>query len=336
MTTDSVALVPPGRPPYLTDEHELPHPIAAEALWSENYLSGACFPEAGVGVWLHFCRRPDAPEIWEEVVAISLPGGAMLVARGATSIGDDRSGPVGPGLTYRCVRPFEEWHKRFRGTARLASTAELLGGPLPDGPSIPVDLDLTWSARGEAFDMDMSRQTWASVKSHYQQHCAVSGTLRYDDVRIELVGTGMRDHSWGPRDLARLGDHMWTYGQFPSGRQFMVFQHVGPDGSDLVHVNYDDGDGLREGRLDVAPPTPRDPERAMEPYELTFVGEGDASFTVEAEILGAMPMSIAGLAEFTFGLGGSGTHHRLFECPTRFRWKGETGQGISEWTQVIR
>ena len=106
--------------PGLRDADDVPHPIANTPLWSENYLSYANFPEAGIFFWLHHGRTVYDPELWQEIFVAYLPGDRYLVSK-ATALSDTPMGPRAAGLTYRCVKPFEAWQKSFRGAARLLS-----------------------------------------------------------------------------------------------------------------------------------------------------------------------------------------------------------------------
>src|SRR5262245_6804346 len=187
-------------PDYLRDRDEVWHeqPDDVEN-WSENYLSGACFPETGTGCWLHQSRPHHDPRFWSEIFTFALPGDRFLMSKGATLADPGRDGPTGPGLRYDCVEPYGRWTKRFPRLARLAEGDELRAGPLADGPLLAVDMDLEWECVGPPFDMDMSEQVWADIKAHYQQHGRIRGTIEWAGERLELSGFGMRDHSWGPR-----------------------------------------------------------------------------------------------------------------------------------------
>ena len=188
--------------------------------------------------------------------------------------------------------------------------------------------------------MDMSEQVWADVKAHYQQHCRVSGTISLEGngieaERLDLDGFGMRDHSWGPRDLSGLGNHTWIYGEFPSGRRLMYFFHVTPEGGGLLDVGHEaEGDELRPLRkadgheLQV----PRDPAAWAEPYEVEFERSTGEVSTLKGEILGGIPLGLANGSELTMGAAGPLDSHHLIECPSRLEWDGEVGFGITEWT----
>lgn len=318
-------------PSYLNDEDDLVHPIADVPLWSENYLSHANFPDAGIYFWLHQGRTVYDPEIWQEIFVAYLPGEQYLVSK-ANSPACTRQGPRPAGLIYECVKPFEEWNKRFHGAARLVSGDDLRAGALPDGRGIGVKMDLNWRALGPAFDMDLSQQVWTT--NHYEQHCNISGHLEYDGKRIELKGTGLRDHSWGPRDYSRLGRHIWAHAQWPDGRAFMIFHLVSPDGSHtLSHVSVDDGTGNVQAKLlNEAPLINHSMLEGSQGYRLSFELPNGSIVHIDAEEIFAMPIiSCTGQAELVLGADRSAdTSHWLCEGATRFNWGGTIAHGLTE------
>ena len=327
---------PLGYPEYLRETDELAHPRPDMPMWSENYLSGASFPASGAGVWLHQCRPQHDPRFWEEVFTFMLPDDRFLVAKGAT-LARPGEAAAGPALVYECVRPFAEWRKSFQGLARLATGDELRAGPLRDAPHLAVDMHLTWTGSSPVFDMDMSEQSWADVKAHYQQHCHVAGVLEFGGERMELEGFGMRDHSWGPRDLARLGNHAWIYCAFPSGKQLMYFHHDEAGGSGALEHGHEVVDGAFALVVNAGPlPLPREPGAWKAPYALDLRLPDGTVRTLTAEIITGQPLSIANGSEIILGAAGPDASHHLLECPTRFEWDGEVGCGITEWTWRTR
>lgn len=320
------------RPGYLREADEGFHRAPdGVAMWSENYLSGVCFPSAGAGAWFHQSRPQHDTRFWESVFTFMLPGDRFLVAKGAAAA-DAHASAFGAGLTYECVEPFRRWRKSFHGLAQLVSGDQLRSGPLPDGPHLAVDMDLVWDGVGPTFDMDMSEQVWADVKAHYQQHCRVRGQLVFGGERLELSGFGIRDHSWGPRDLARLGNHVWIYGEFPSGRRIMYFHHATPTGAGLLEHGHELDQQLRPLTKVGELPVPRPPARWRDDYEVDFRRSDGDIRTLRGKILTAVPLALDNGSELILGGPGATASHHLFEGASRFEWDGEIGYGITEWS----
>jgi hypothetical protein len=328
----SQALELPDRPVYLRDADERCHQAPADvAMWSENYLSGVCFPSAQAGAWFHQSRPQHDPRFWESVFTFMLPGDRFLVAKGAAHA-DPHASSFGAGLTYECLEPFRLWRKSFHGLARLVSGDQLRSGPLPDGPHVAVDMDLMWEGAGPTFDMDMSEQVWAGVKAHYQQHCRVRGQLAFGDERYELRGCGIRDHSWGPRDLAQLGNHVWIYGEFPSGRRIMYFHHVTPTGAGLLEHGHELDRELRPITKVGELPVPRPAAHWGDAYTVEFRCADGEVRKLHGDILTAVPLAMDNGSELILGAPGATASHHLFESASRFEWDGEVGYGITEWS----
>ena len=317
--------------PGLRDADDVPHPIANTPLWSENYLSYANFPEAGIFFWLHHGRTVYDPELWQEIFVAYLPGDRYLVSK-ATALSDTPTGPRAAGLTYRCVKPFEEWQKSFRGAARLLSGDQLRAGAMADGPAISVKMEQNWTAQGPAFTMDMSEQSWAAT--HYEQHCDISGFLEYDGKRVELSGTGIRDHSWGPRDYARVGRHIWAHAQWQDGRSFMIFHLVSPDGAHtLSHVSVDDGTGNVKARLVSDAPLIDSIADGQVGYQFHFELPNGSIVKIDAEIIQTPMLCMVGKAELGIGaVPDAAASHWLCESAARFTWDGKAACGLSERT----
>ncbi|WP_019873435.1 DUF7065 domain-containing protein [Sporichthya polymorpha] len=318
------------RPHYLRAIDDLPHEIGPAPLWSENYLSYASFPDAGISMWLHLGRPTYDPRIWQEIAVVFLPDGTLALAK-ATAPAHSAENPEAAALSYRCDEPFRTWTKTFHGAARVVSPDQLVGGALTDGPAVPLSFDLRWQARGPAFDMDLSQQTWASA--HYEQNCDVTGTISWDGQGpLDIAGAGLRDHSWGARDYSKVGRHCWLHARWDDGRAFMIFHLVAPSGHVLSHVTIDRGNGPTPAKLISEAPLISDLAAAGGDYVLEITSE-DGPVTITADVGDVAVMSLTGESELVLGADPSPvSSHWLCEGATRFTWDGADGHGLSERT----
>jgi hypothetical protein len=313
----------------LTAADDVTHPIRDAKDWSENYLSHASFPAQGMSHWLHHGRTPWDRELWQEIVVFFLPGDRYLVSK-ANARTTELDGPRGAGLYYRCDEPFVTWTKSFRGGARLLTGAQLRAGPLTDGQSIGVEFDLTWNALGPAFTMDTSKQTWTDA--HYEQHCTVTGRLAWGDQEVELDGTGLRDHSWGPRDYGGVGRHAWIHAHWSSGRSFMIFHLLSRDGTHtLSHVTLDLGGGPQDAELVSAAPLCTKLSDGLSGYRLEMRSAAGDVVIIDADIEQAATLAMLGKSELGIGACADASHW-LVEGQTRFAWDGEFAAGLTERT----
>jgi len=238
------------------------------------------------------------------------------------------------GIRWTCDVPFQSWTKHFRGVAQLETTEQLEAGALPDGYNIPVDLDVSCTGMSVPYDYATAHleQSWAT--RHYEQHISVEGELRYGDQSVAISGTGLRDHSWGPRDYTKLGYSTWIQGQFPtSGRSFMVVRVTGvPPSPELTYGLTSDRDGQYQAipsELRIA----RVFQDADEDYEFSLITADGTVSTIKGQILRSTRCSFHGAAQMVLGIDRRPTaNHHYVDAFTRFEWDGEVGYGVTEYT----
>jgi hypothetical protein len=307
----------------------MPEPVP---LWCENYLTYMYAPDAGIGVWTHMCHRGGPPERWDEKFLVALPDGRVLAAK-ASGPGYMTASPPTLrtcALALRCEEPYRCWTMTFDGDARVVDRAGLFDAAVADGEHVPVALTLDCRGLGPAYDFGEQHldQSWGH--GHYEQPLTCTGTLQVgDEPPLALHGTGLRDHSWGPRDYAQIGSTAWIHGQFPvSGRTFMAVAVTGrPPRRPFSYAVI--GDGERTGRASVAAlPILTDVASAPDGYEL-LVGDE----TIRAEIMTTLRMAFVGPTEIALGAHrGENVNHDYLISFTRFEWGGEVGYGVTDRT----
>ncbi|WP_280342002.1 DUF7065 domain-containing protein [Nocardia neocaledoniensis] len=322
------------RPAHLSNSAELTNAVEAVELWSENYLSYVWSPANEVGVYMHFNRPPFNPRLWHDIFIVYLPNDRFLVAKGFTPEDEPGvRGPKGAGLDWTCDEPWVQWTKRFEGAVQHVTGDELRSGALRDGIHTSAKMELVYRQMGPVFGVgSLDEQDWAT--DHYEQHCTVTGWIEHEGTRYEVNGTGLRDHSWGPRDLSRMADHVWLHGQFPSGRTFMTIVVRNRSGSGhLMYHLVSDADGkLREAKMSEIPLI-SDNSQPLDPYTLQFELADGTVETIKAEVLTGCPIALVGQSEMAYGIDTRAeTSHTLWECLARFEWDGEIGYGLSERT----
>lgn len=318
-------------PASLSPEDELTHQTTGEALWSENYLTQAYDPDAGVGVYFHLCHMPAENGMWEQEFVIYLPDDHFLVANGV-SPGSTEEGVIAGNVSFRCDKPYEQWTKRFIGGARLVTGEELRAGPLRDGAHVPVEFEIQTTAFGPPVVFhDMPEQPWG--KGHYEQHHDITATLRYGTEELRLRGTGLRDHSWGVRDYALIGNTVWLHGQFPdSGRNFTVVHVPGvPPAEPFTFATLGDRDGIETAQLINDPPVAMSVEQAERGGYTLELKSASRSATISAEILAPMRMAFRGPSGISMGFHrGPDINHDYVEAQSRYTCDGEIGYGLTE------
>jgi hypothetical protein len=299
--------------------------------WTENYCNQAYCPDSQVGFWTHLSRLAHPHQVWRDVLIVYLPGDRFLVAKGfgRPTIGD---GPAAGMLSLTCEESWKTWTMRFSGGVRDVSGDELRAGALSDGHYVSATLELRWEAMSPVWQLGsrMDEQTWAH--SHYEQACQVSGQLAVGAESWDLAGSGIRDHSRGPRDFATVREHWWLSAQFPSGRSFALLDvtNHGSDVTPLRHAYVSDGSTIEEAEV-----------IAVEVLEATRNGSpvrtrvrlrtSQGEQLIEGRILQSMPFAMGSPNELIFGAAhGDRDPLALSECQTEYRWGDELSYGLTE------
>ena len=130
------------------------------------------------------------------------------------------------------IVPLESWRMRYDGVARRVLMADLAAGPLTDGPTERVKVDLIGTATSPAFGkgarhrMEVADHNLAVSGSgiHIEQSMHVTGTVEIHGEVIHFDAIGHRDHSCGPRHNHHMWRESWVNGTFPDGRIFHCVQ----------------------------------------------------------------------------------------------------------------
>jgi hypothetical protein len=291
-------------------------------LWTENYCYVCYDPQTEIGVWTHLGRAPFDPGLWRELSMIFLPTGERLVHKGYGRAETDR-GPGAATLEFECVEPWKEWRSRRDGAAIRTTVKELDSGMVFDRAHERVAFDLSWHGTGPVWDWGEIEDAHSWGKLHYEQLTAVQGTVTVGGQEIPFTGTGLRDHTRGPRDFSVVESHIWCWASFPSGRGFMVLG-VNVGGQSLVRaVTVEQGELI--GRTPAAPPMLSSRAGAADPYVLDF-----GRYRIEAEILHLLPNGFDGPNDICLGYDPAVTTTANFEGFSRFEWDGEVGYGLTE------
>lgn len=185
------------------------------ANWSENYCLQAYDASRALGVYMH-CGLPVYDfDLWHDLSVVYLPDGdELLYAKGFGERRDSGVDVAGSMLTAEYEESTGEWVWRFHGAATRASRRTLAVTAATDGPCEPLRFELRYIGTAPVWELgnDVEGQVW--TRAHWEQSCAVLGWIEIGGRRTEFDGSGIRDHSRGPRDLTYLGSHYWLSGQF--------------------------------------------------------------------------------------------------------------------------
>lgn len=305
--------------------------------WTENYCNQAYFPDSQIGIWTHLSHMPGPMDLWRDLWIAYLPGDRFLVAKGFGRGATDR-GPGAGMLSLRFEEPFQRWTMTFSGGVREVTGEQLRAGAVDDGLNTFVELDLTWEASSPVFDFGqwMGGQGWASA--HYEQSNRVSGRIAIGGERTELAGgTGIRDHSRGPRTHTSIRAHWWLTGQFPSGKSFALLEldnYVTEGGPLLKHALISDGKTVQLAEVVSVEMLEATEQRGPRRHRTTLRVDTGEEHVIEARVLQEMPFALGDPNEMILGAAFTpDASLALFESQTEYSWDGEIGYGLTERSQ---
>ncbi|MCB0976710.1 MAG: hypothetical protein KDB02_04560, partial [Acidimicrobiales bacterium] len=203
----------------LEPEDEYPHePDEAKNYNESMYLNGFD-AERGVGGWFRLGNRVN--EGYAEMsVCTYLPAGRVGFTFARPEIDTNEKMDAG-GLTIEVVKPFEHLTVRYRGKVCVLDDPRQMADPrtaFRNNPWVDCEVDLDHRGVSPMFGGKPQYADGTEIvqdaeksfsKAHYEQHCAVTGTIRVGDEVIDLDGLGLRDKSWGARHWQAIGWYRW-------------------------------------------------------------------------------------------------------------------------------
>jgi hypothetical protein len=186
------------------------HEPEAATGWQENLLFVGLDPSSGTGFYLHLGRLPQFDR-YDVKLAMAVNGEFVSTSL-SRPLEDGAKDDLGCGdLEVTLVEPFRQWRVRFDGAGRPGLSDGVL---CVDGEGhVPLQLDVTFDAIGPPLDMEEGMRMLADTGNdggHYEQGLRWSGTARAGAAAVETGGLGVRDHTWGVRQLAGITGVWWA------------------------------------------------------------------------------------------------------------------------------
>lgn len=191
---------------------ELRHEAGSEPNWQENHFFVGYDTDHDAAVYFHTARAPRTRNV-DLKVLVRVNGRTVSVKR--THQGNDNFEV--PGVDEATFDPFRHVDLAYSDTGVEWSGDD---GWVAEGEGEhafgfrvrfentvgPVDYADAAASLGLAED---------TVRDHYEVGGSWHGEVWIGDDRSEVSGLFVRDHSWGPRDLAKFHHAWWTPMYFP-------------------------------------------------------------------------------------------------------------------------
>jgi hypothetical protein len=307
----------------ITEQDELEHPASDDWLWRESLYFNFHDASGKVGGTTTIGVRPNQNRF--EGFAIIFLDAQVLFYRTEGLLEGGKAGLFSvPGITYKVLTPLQNW--RFEVVADLSHVDPqhiVRDVRLPE-TTVPAGFDLTFDALSPAYEFSTHAMELLSVAArHYEQNGRIKGRGTVGGQTFAVDGFGFRDHSWGVRDLSRMGDVVALFAQF--GPSFTVNTAKTVREGQEIAMGYISHNGVNIPVSDIQIALETDPLSKLPKATQAQIDTVDGRHLVlEAEIAAVMPIFFKqGEAQFHW-----------YECSARFRCGQQTGYGITEVTEV--
>jgi hypothetical protein len=329
----------------VSPEDENLHPPGSDPLWSESFYLNFSHSDGVLGGFVRVALHPYKRES-EGLLGLYLPEGGVGIVLLKDALEQPDANKVRAGnLSYERVDPLKRWRIRYQGDVHVYND--------PEGSKRTVDLDLEAIGLHVPFYYPKYRRVTSGPRHrqrpasfagrlkrtlrrpreilsaltmrsgrHYEQSMRVRGSVSIGTQRIEIDGSGHRDHSWGVRDW--MPSHRWRWltgqlGDFAFNAMYLTIagthvtngyvwhrDHCSPLEELSLENSFDDT-GL--GGRDLCLALTAGGER--------FVITGNVSLNVPLPIIGP----------------GFSTMYHIGR--TRYRWGNRVGHGVAEFLERL-
>ena len=324
----------------LIPQDDYMHPVEAAPNFNESRYYNFFDPGPHTGGWVRMGNRVNEGYA-EMTVCLYLPDGRVAFMYGRPPIETNDAHDAG-GLRFEVIEPFLEHRVSYDGKVVVLAEPRDMEDPrtaFANNAPVSCSLELTHRRLGPVFGGEPEadegevlpdvppEQSFA--KGHTEQHMHVTGTITVGDEAFTLdAGTGLRDHSWGPRYWQSLWWYRW------------LTINLGPDlglgvtvigteaGSRVTHGFVFDRDRYGADRLvplrTVEVSSDYDDHDYHRAVHLTAATE-DASYEIEGAVWSSIPLRNRRHGQTT----------RIVEGMTTWRCGDLVGSGLSEYLDQI-
>ena len=317
----------------LDPEDEYPHEPEEAENYNESMYLNAFDAEREVGGWFRLGNRVNEGYA-EMTVCVYLPGGRVGFVYGRPAIDSNDKMEAG-GLSIEVVEPFQHLRVRYAGKVCVLDEPGQMADPraaFKANPWVECEVDLDYRGVSPMYGGKPVHEDGREVvqeagksfaKAHYEQHCAVTGTIRVGDEVIDLDGLGLRDKSWGPRYWQAIDWYRWLPMTFSEDFAMMISIVGGrPGGMVLVGDEYH---LIRDCTIE----SDWDEHRYQTAMRCTVRTDHD-TYDVTGTVLSLIP-----LRNRRTDPDGNELTTRITEAMTRYECNGRRGIGMSEYLDQI-
>lgn len=320
----------------LEPRDEQPHAPDDAVNFNESVYVNGFDPGLKAGVWMRLGNRVNEGHA-ELSVCSYLPDGRVACQFARPAITSNDAFEAG-GLRYTVNEPIESVSMDYEGELLLLDDPSVLRDPktmFATAPRVAGAMHLTTRAVSPIHGGEPTAPEYEHhmlygnefSRGHFNQHTAVSGSMRVGDEEWELDAFGWRDHSWGPRYWQAIWFYRLFIANFGEDRAFMLLRNTAADGRSrrLGTVLFD---GRYEEVIDLDVTT--DWSSEQDPVAVTIgVRTETGKHLIHGRVLTLAPLRNRRKA------GDEILVSRVAEAFSEFTWDGRTGYGIMEYIERI-
>lgn len=315
-----------------TDEYT--HSIEDAINFNESMYINLFDPQQRMGGWFRVGNRPNEGHA-EMSCCVYLPDGRVAFMFARPSIRGNDALSAG-GMAFEVVEPFQRLTLSYRGKLCLLQNPIDMENPkeaFARNPHLDSSVMLTFDAVAPVFGGEVVDENGnpveeaadeAFARAHYEQHMSGQGVICVGDLRFEIKGFGLRDHSWGPRYWQNLYWYRWLPMNF--GRDFAMNIAIVQMANGMQHVW---GMVLKNGQYELieSASLENDYDAAFYPWRYKIrAATASETFEVSAKIVSLIPLRNRRQRD-----NGEWMQTRILEGYTEFFCRGMTGFGMSEF-----
>ena len=312
----------------LVPEDDYTHPLGPEPNFNESMYFNFFDRGQRVGGFVRIGNRANEGRA-ELTVTVYLADGRVLFTFARPRIDGNEAFDCG-GLRFEVLEPAQALRTVYAGELLELADPRAMADPrraFAESPRVSVSLDLRHDAvgpmyggSGDARESDRPPEQ-QFARAHYEQHMAVTGTLRVGEDVTPIDGFGLRDHSWGPRYWQAIHSYEW------------LTMNFGADFGAMISVIRRDADSERVSGVVVRGDQLDGVKHARVRAEFESNGLYHRRVAVDLETHGGEKLSIEGDVEGFIPLrnrrDGMVTH--IGEGMTEWRCGDRVGYGLSEF-----
>lgn len=238
----------------LAPVHEFRHAADDDPTYNESTYYNFTSPSSGVVGWLRVAIQPNQPAA-QATALVFLPTGTTLFTYARVGEVPSDAFAVGP-VTFEIDQPYVKQRLAFDGRLSVFTDGRVLTDPgkaIREAPTETAAVRLTITAMGAPFGTSGENQAEilddTLALGHFEQFHKVVGDIKIGDRAFTVDGTGLRDHSWGPRDWSVSLYYRWITAALEDGSAIMGLEVARRDGTFVRRGAYCDGTSTTEAEV---------------------------------------------------------------------------------------